>query len=836
MNLRVLLGGLWLLAALSPLSAQEFRPLAGHDELRAAAPPAKASGGDKVDCSGFATEGITRLRPGQTVTIPLDLDTFGLAGALNDIRCTGCDAARAGTATLRGDTLRYTGDSETEEGEDRLSFVACGTDGRCSDSVVVRLLVQRAGRLSVQDGRELAPAARSRVSVPFDKLPGGAVCRTLLPCATAYPGRERRAVFVGTLDQGNDYDYTAARAGGTDSVCVILCNARGLCDTVLNTFTIVRPVVELPFFDDFSYAGFRPAAELWQDEDVFVNRSFGQEPPSLGVATFDAADFDGRPYTEAGANGAQVRDFLTSADLNLAGTRQPILSFWLQARGFGNRPGRRDSFLVQFRDREGGWRTVFQQAGLRNTVGTGRPVPFELRTVAIPEVYRYDGFRFRFANKSSGRGVVDNWNLDYVKLQDYVSAGEPRPEVTSDLALTEEPFRVISPYTRIPLRHFQAAPDELFTGPAVLALYNHRDDETTVSEPVLRIRERRAGDFAIPGLGLLQPDFFGVANAFPPLAPSRREDEITDAPDIGSLLRHLNNLPADAEPRVEVEYDLTIAQEDTGFAPGIARNNRAIQFTDFGEEFGYDDGTAEVTLTGGTGLEVVQRYTAYVPDSLVGVSIRIPRGLVNQSGQEIELVVYGGGEAPERELARFRAPIVFAEEAFRDTLQGLTTYRLPEAIELDEGNFFVGWRQLPGQPILSIGVDRNNTTPGLIQFSDGGPWRVLAGATAGVLMIRPLVGEARFTPTGTNDAVAATRPLVRPYPNPTDGRLLIEGLDGNLPGDLDYRCFAASGQLVAAGRLGRLLDLGGLPAGLYLLEVSDPRDPARRSRHKIIRR
>ena len=48
------------------------------------------------------------------------------------------------------------------------------------------------------------------------------------------------------------------------------------------------PAVKLPFIDDFSRAGLYPQQQLWADRYVFINKSYSVNPPSFGVATFDA--------------------------------------------------------------------------------------------------------------------------------------------------------------------------------------------------------------------------------------------------------------------------------------------------------------------------------------------------------------------------------------------------------------------------------------------------------------------------------------------------------------------------------------------------------------------
>ena len=45
--------------------------------------------------------------------------------------------------------------------------------------------------------------------------------------------------------------------------------------------------LSIPFIDDFSNNSFNPDSNLWQDNSVFINRNYGINPITIGVATFD---------------------------------------------------------------------------------------------------------------------------------------------------------------------------------------------------------------------------------------------------------------------------------------------------------------------------------------------------------------------------------------------------------------------------------------------------------------------------------------------------------------------------------------------------------------------
>ncbi|MBI5539372.1 MAG: T9SS type A sorting domain-containing protein [Bacteroidia bacterium] len=74
--------------------------------------------------------------------------------------------------------------------------------------------------------------------------------------------------------------------------------------------------ISFPFFDDFSKYSVYPDQSNWLDNSVFVNQSYGDNPPSIGVATFDALNFAGQLHSNATSNGF-ISDTLTSKPINL---------------------------------------------------------------------------------------------------------------------------------------------------------------------------------------------------------------------------------------------------------------------------------------------------------------------------------------------------------------------------------------------------------------------------------------------------------------------------------------------------------------------------------------
>lgn len=837
MNVRLLLSALFLGLAFSPVFAQTFRPLSGYETLRERTTGKPLPPTDKAECGDFDLSGFELFGPGDSRGIRVGADTLGLGSGTITYQCDGCATADFGTASVVNDTLFYGADAGAELGLDTFRISGCNGAGDCGPETTIIVLVRRADRDIDLGNQDVDPRGVIEVVVPDGGLPGGIFCRSIENCAPDYPGRGQRFSFISGQDDGNDFRYVAAGYRGTDAVCVTICNDFGICDTYRTTFDIDGVTANLPFFDDFAYDSNRPRPDLWQDDDVLINRNFAIEPPSIGVATFDAVDFSGAPYP-AGSGGAAttIRDYLTSVPINLQGQANTTLSFYLQPRGLGNRPETQDSFLVQFLDQSGNWNTVFRQAGLRTTEPNNSDRPFMDTVLMVPAEYQYFGFQFRFASKSSEQGAVDMWHLDYVKLD----TRENRP---ADLALRELPPFILRNYTSMPLRHLRAGGENLLREDLSISFQNLAEgatDAVTVNSTgsFLGIESFTPGNVATGGtITLLSSSGFGTGlseeNEFAPGEQVDRSKRLEEAGSLyGSLTSYLFSLADPAlEQKVSVSYSFVVDGETNNYLPEIAENNSLVRFTCLDEYMAYDDGTAEVTIEGNNGTTILQRYDAFVEDSLVGFRVRIPRGLRSLGNQSLRMVVYTGADFPETLVGEYDFPIVYAEDFHLDSLQGYTTYLLPEALMLEVGNYFVGWEQLRSDANIGIGFDRNSRPEGVQFFNNGNGWEALTGTTTGAIMIRPLLAGFEGFPTSTPEQTVAEA-LVDVFPNPTSGTLHLRPrqIAGTAP--LRYRLFSITGTLLAQSQLGDRLEIGHLPAGVYILEVSNGTTG---SRHKIVR-
>ena len=125
----------------------------------------------------------------------------------------------------------------------------------------------------------------------------------------------------------------------------------------------------LPFIDDFSYPFTQPDNNLWNSSSVFINRSYPINPPTIGVATFDGLNSNGRAnnMTFTGTD-SENADTLTSQQIDLSNIDTAYFMFYYQAQGNGNDPQTTDSLILEFSagtDSLGNeiWNTIWKKEG-----------------------------------------------------------------------------------------------------------------------------------------------------------------------------------------------------------------------------------------------------------------------------------------------------------------------------------------------------------------------------------------------------------------------------------------------------------------------------------------
>jgi len=117
-------------------------------------------------------------------------------------------------------------------------------------------------------------------------------------------------------------------------------------------------IINLPFFDDFTYDRIYPTSYLWIDRYAFINTSYAKNSINRGVATLDALDKRGNLHPNV--NPFQFpSDTLTSLPIRMDSILKPFpralsladsiyFSFHYQPQGNGNAPEASDSLVLEF--------------------------------------------------------------------------------------------------------------------------------------------------------------------------------------------------------------------------------------------------------------------------------------------------------------------------------------------------------------------------------------------------------------------------------------------------------------------------------------------------------
>lgn len=825
---------LWLLMMAAVGMAQQLTPLGANgaverqlrqeeaDLLPYFYSPPEEAGTVKVDEDCYLpVDGRITALAGDTLRLPLPFDTTGIGPVTR--QCLNCGLATGGQAFISGTRLVYIPNASAIADPDDITLTFCSVQtGECFGEYTYQVLARRRNRNYFPPMITLAPEASVTSTVDVSVLPGTLRCNFFDDCPDNYAGRDQLAYFTDYTAPDETFIYRASRFRGTDSLCVTICDDYGICDTYHYAFRVNRPSRSLPFMDDFSYAGPFTDDELWLDREVFVNNTLAVLPPSVGVATFDGVNQRGRPW---GGNPGQA-DRLTSNYINLQGVvGMPVLTFWMQRGGLGDRPEIKDSLLLQFMLPSGQWTTVRSFAGLVGSTPATEVDSFRFVSVPVTSLFYHQNFQFRFINIADRKGMRDQWNLDYIRLD-----AQQTQQTFSDVAFTDVPKPIIAPYNSMPWRHFQANEVDFLKDNIIVGLYNHADQTLNASPSSVRLQEQQTGVNTLGPVTLFNAQESNVANG----SWLNRAYSLINDPTFPSVwssylpAMSANTFDGQEELHFNMRYSLSNTSQIGGAGLESVQRNDVVDYTTvFANYFAYDDGTAETALENGPGRQVAQRFTATVADTIRGVQLNFPHTGGEYTNQEMRLRIWIGqlDNVPEYDL-RFRPDHA---DTFFDTLQGFTSYPLIDAggnlqpLALPPGDFYVGWQQLTNCALgscIAVGYDRNNPDArDEIFVNNGLGWVPISGVLNGALMIRPVVGSEAPPATSTEENTAsAWAPKV--YPNPVSGRLFVDLPEASADhSQYTYRLFNATGALAAQGSLQPSVSVAGLPPGMYVLQI-----------------
>jgi len=570
--------------------------------------------------------------------------------------------------------------------------------------------------------------------------------------------------------------------------------------------------VKLPFIDDFSRAGVYPQQQLWADRYVFVNKSYAVNPPSYGVATFDAMDEKGAVYSNM-STFPTVADTLSSVGIRLdsnfstntvmSPADSVYLSFYIQPQGNGDKPQLEDSIVLQFyNQKDDVWQSVWNMEGMSIDTMMAR-YGSEFLQVLIPikdSAYFGANFKFRFYNYASipdqnipswRSGVFDHWNLDYVFLDVHRTMNDV---FHNDVAISGNVTTLLKDYQSMPWNQF-------------LANASAEMDHTK------SIKYKRLDDIAA-AINVAQ--YFSIQNLddksffFPnpnPASVNMSTVERVFAPGYSSYTYNSNASPY-ADFKVEFQ---------TLSSPDENRYNDTLKFFQrFYNYYAYDDGIPEAGygLSTANGQLAIQ-FHANTADSIQSVQFFFNQTLAAANQQYFDLQIWNDNNGVPGSVIYTQAGV---RPEYPSPLFQYYTYELDHAVAVN-GTFYVGWKQLT-KDNLNVGWDKTNDHSDQVMYNVTGNW--FTSSFDGCAMIRPILGSEKQAYVGIPSIEENTDIQLIIAPNPVQSNQLhlrFTGEDIYPQHQYELRIYNISGQLVIQSQYENNIDISSLQSGIYLIQV-----------------
>lgn len=577
-----------------------------------------------------------------------------------------------------------------------------------------------------------------------------------------------------------------------------------------NKATTAAPL-NLPFFDDFSYAykSPYPSASNWIDSNqVYVNTGFAIAPITLGVATFDGLNKNGYPYAiNNPVNYSVSSDYLVSRPINLFATSSHIyspadsiyISFYYQAEGNGDSPEPNDSLCLDFlkprQDSAGTWKKVW---GVKGYNPSASDTNFYRVRVAIADTAYCDSlFQFRFRNKSTASGSLDHWHIDYVQVK--MNYFYP-DTILDDISFAYKPSSFLKNYSVMPYRQFNALERATKFKNYIRSNFNVNKfsdyNYTVKDEFTFPVPTDIYGTFDNPGILPFLNNGYYTGNAAAPVFT-------------------LQPLPSSLS--ASTYYTITHVLSTAGDVKKA--NDTLVHVQNFSVYYAYDDGTAEQGYYLNTyAAKVALRFTLNVQDTLKSVRIYfdpIVNGTAVQASSFRILVWDNGGNGPGNII--YKDSLMYPKY-LPYGYNAIPNYQLTTCLPLSQGTYYIGIQQTTNQP-LNIGFDKNTNHNDALYYDISGSWN--QSAVPGSLMINPVMGCAFDIPVNiVNHTDNNNINKIEVYPNPAQNTISIH-YPGNQLETETLEIFTSLGQLVYTKSINsnEAIDISTLSNGLYFIHL-----------------
>ena len=567
--------------------------------------------------------------------------------------------------------------------------------------------------------------------------------------------------------------------------------------------------LSLPFFDDFYQNEIFPNPGLWQDNFVFINTTYPKETVTVGVASFDGTDANGKPYNvNANPNLSLEADKLTSNPIDLDGLTSAsnvFLSFYYLQSDFGERPvAPNDLLTVQFLDTTGNWNTVWQTSA--DTVLRMRQV-----FLKVDSVYLNPSFQFRFLAFGNVTGANDIWHVDYVKVdKDRDTAAEKN---IKEMAYEFLPPSLLKNYYVMPYHQFDST-----------------DLKDTISLFVRNSFINATTDIV---------DFY-EANVVNP--PSNIASFSGPSRDFGPLTRNeikypKFNIPTDIigdTITIKIDYRFDVSAE-AGEPAKVLANNAVSHSQVFSNFYAYDDGTPErgYWLGDESGYRMAVKYWMRKPDTLQAIKMQLFPVRADNALARFSVCVwknFGLRSVYNPNDLIYRQPNLKLQDLISefgvDTINGYYYAPLKPEFVLNGATFplilsdtFAIGLIVDNPNSLTVGYDRNNNQSFFNYYVDVNSEKWTRSTFPGTMIINPVVGKGLPPYLTPVKETKSTRYDVKIYPNPARDQLFIEGITENSLVEL----FALNGSLVKQFQLAQsgFISVNELPAATFVIKITN---------------
>jgi hypothetical protein len=518
---------------------------------------------------------------------------------------------------------------------------------------------------------------------------------------------------------------------------------------ISDTIWITNP----EFFQDSAtqfFAVLNNPDAFWLDDFAYHNYRFAVQPRTLGVVTFDGLDQNGYPY-QIGSTSTNYADFLTSKPLDLqpyTASDSLYFSFLYQAQGLGDIPEQSDSLVLEFYAKDvDQWFRVWSTSGESSS-------PFKVAHLPIvDQKYFKKGFQFRFKNYGSLSGMLDLFHLDYVHLRPLSGYQDT---LFKDFAFVYPVGSLLKTYTSVPWDHFKNNAVGKMNNATQITVHNGSNLPENNQNGEVKIYH----DGTLEGSFLLNAQVLSGGN-------------INYGPQTTYISSHdLSGGYVFDVTKPGNYQSFEVTSKATAQFPNFPGNDSTTSVQFFSNYYSYDDGSAEYAY-GPTGVQsrLAVKYTAYEPDSLIGVNLYFAPTVNNVSNKLFLLSVWADNNGVPGELL-YEDNVFFPRNVqYSSERDKFVTYYFKDTAKVAcNSTFYIGWRQFDADR-LNVGLDRNldNSQYTFYSVNNGVTWN--QSAISGSVMMRPVFStslDEELQISAINPPISAVL-----YPNPTQDVLTV---------------------------------------------------------------